>query len=207
MTAFGRLVLPKWLQVKNTPKSDSRAHGLALGLFFALGLAFWLGLFLLSWWFFSQCLQVQLVGQILVRRLLDMVFLTFLSVLLFSNVVTAFTTLLLADDLSLLIAAPVPTDRLYHARLAETLVHSSWMVLIFGLPILAAAGVSAMLAAWPAAYDAIRYIGAAYLVFLAVQAWRHAGEVAQTDAARRAHRAIWRGFVTNVLNPKTGDHA
>ncbi|EAP77502.1 LysE family translocator [Roseovarius nubinhibens] len=69
--------------------------------------------------------------------------------------------------------------------------------------ILAAAGVSAMLAAWPAAYDAIRYIGAAYLVFLAVQAWRHAGEVAQTDAARRAHRAIWRGFVTNVLNPKT----
>ncbi|MFU1477890.1 LysE family translocator [Roseovarius sp. C7] len=69
--------------------------------------------------------------------------------------------------------------------------------------LLAAAGVSAMLMAWPAAYDAIRYVGAAYLAFLAVQAWRHAGEVAEGDASRRPWRAVWRGFVTNVLNPKT----
>ena len=71
-----------------------------------------------------------------------MVFMTFLSVLLFSNVITAFTTFLLADDLMLLVSSPIPADRLYHARLLETALQSSWMVLIFGLPILSAAGVA-----------------------------------------------------------------
>lgn len=69
--------------------------------------------------------------------------------------------------------------------------------------ILAAAGLSALLMAWPLAYDAIRYAGAAYLLFLAVQAWRSSGELGQGHAASGVGRAIRRGFVTNVLNPKT----
>ncbi len=68
---------------------------------------------------------------------------------------------------------------------------------------LAAAGLSALLLAWPLAYDAIRYAGAAYLVVLAVQAWRSDGHLAEGRAASGIGRAIQRGFVTNVLNPKT----
>ena len=137
-----QVMSPKWRQVLNTPRSNERAHGMALVLFAGFGLAFWLTLFWASRWFFMQCLDVQLVGQLLVRRLLDMIFLTFLSVLLLSNIITSFTTYLLADDLPLLVAGPVPADRLYLARLVETSLQSSWMVLIFGLPILAAAGVA-----------------------------------------------------------------
>ncbi|MDB4558650.1 LysE family translocator [Amylibacter sp.] len=69
--------------------------------------------------------------------------------------------------------------------------------------ILAAAGVSAVLLAYPAAYDAIRYIGAAYLIYLAVQAWRATGDVADGRAAPNLIAAVKRGFLTNVLNPKT----
>ena len=69
--------------------------------------------------------------------------------------------------------------------------------------VLAAAGVSALLLAYPAAYDAIRYIGAAYLIFLAVQAWRATGDVADGRAAQSLIAAVKRGFLTNVLNPKT----
>lgn len=68
---------------------------------------------------------------------------------------------------------------------------------------LAAAGVSALLIAYPAAYDAIRYLGAAYLLFLAFQSWRASGELAQGAGGRSPKHAIWRGFVTNALNPKT----
>ena len=68
---------------------------------------------------------------------------------------------------------------------------------------LAAAGVSALLLAYPASYDAIRYVGAAYLLWLAVQAWRDRGALGQGHAASGIGRAIRRGFVTNVLNPKT----
>lgn len=67
----------------------------------------------------------------------------------------------------------------------------------------AAAGVSALLLAYPAAYDAIRYLGAAYLLWLAIQAWRANGALGQGQGAPSAGHAIKRGFVTNVLNPKT----
>jgi len=68
---------------------------------------------------------------------------------------------------------------------------------------MAAAGLSALLIAYPAAYDVIRYAGAAYLAWLAIQAWRAAGELGEGRAAQSVWRAVRRGFVTNVLNPKT----
>jgi ABC-2 type transport system permease protein len=42
--------------------------------------------------------------------------------------------------LPLLLSRPVAGDRLYYARLAETAIHSSWMVLLFGLPVFLAYG-------------------------------------------------------------------
>ena len=68
---------------------------------------------------------------------------------------------------------------------------------------MAALGLSALLIAWPLAYDVIRYAGAAYLIWLAWQAWRSGGVLEQRRAAVNAWRALGRGFVTNVLNPKT----
>lgn len=67
----------------------------------------------------------------------------------------------------------------------------------------AALGVSALLLAYPSAYDVIRYAGAAYLVFIAYRAWIDRGELGQGKAAMTASHAIKRGFLTNVLNPKT----
>ncbi|MEM7597544.1 MAG: LysE family translocator [Pseudomonadota bacterium] len=68
---------------------------------------------------------------------------------------------------------------------------------------MAAAGLSALLIAFPLAYDVIRYAGAAYLIYLAIQAWRSSGEIGQGKAAPSLSSAIRRGFITNVLNPKT----
>lgn len=67
---------------------------------------------------------------------------------------------------------------------------------------LAAFGVAAALAAWPLGFDLIRWCGAAYLVSLAIQSW-HAKPADHATAKQRSlSRAISRGFVTNVLNPK-----
>lgn len=67
----------------------------------------------------------------------------------------------------------------------------------------AAAGVSTLLQAYPAAYDTIRYAGAAYLLYLAVQMWRSGDDAGSGSAAITIRTAIRRGFITNVLNPKT----
>src|SRR5471032_2965682 len=71
---------------------------------------------------------------------LSWLFLTFLSFLAFSGVVTALSTFFLADDLRLLMVAPVATRRLFHARFLRTVVQSSWMVVIFLVPVLMGIG-------------------------------------------------------------------
>jgi threonine/homoserine/homoserine lactone efflux protein len=51
-------------------------------------------------------------------------------------------------------------------------------------------------------FEFLRWIGAAYLIWLGIQAWRHAGE---TDAVAppRGHLHVWRGFAVAVSNPKS----
>jgi len=67
--------------------------------------------------------------------------------------------------------------------------------------LLAAAGLAALIAASPLAFDALRWIGAAYLLFLAFKAWR-AGPAGEVAGVMGIGRAVRRGFVTNALNPK-----
>lgn len=66
---------------------------------------------------------------------------------------------------------------------------------------LAAAGVSALIAAHPQAVDALRWAGAAYLVWLAWKSWR-----AGPSGPAKGHASLWRawrkGLLTNMLNPK-----
>ncbi len=68
----------------------------------------------------------------------------------------------------------------------------------------AAGGLSALIVASPLAFDAVRYAGAAYLVWLGVQALRGGGAaLAVATLAPTPLGAIFRqGVLTNVLNPK-----
>jgi ABC-2 type transport system permease protein len=72
---------------------------------------------------------------------LGVILLAFLSILLLSNIITALSTFFLAKDLDLLVAAPIGGTRLYLSKLAETIVHSSWMVALLALPIFTAYGI------------------------------------------------------------------
>jgi threonine/homoserine/homoserine lactone efflux protein len=67
----------------------------------------------------------------------------------------------------------------------------------------AAAGLSALLFAHPAAYDLIRICGAAYLAWMAVQVWRRSSTVARAHSFPDVRQAARRGFFINVSNPKT----
>jgi threonine/homoserine/homoserine lactone efflux protein len=69
----------------------------------------------------------------------------------------------------------------------------------------AALGLSALLVSSALAYDAVRYLGAAYLVWLGVQRLLARDEAAGTAGAARERlgRVFAQGVVVNVLNPKT----
>ena len=51
-------------------------------------------------------------------------------------------------------------------------------------------------------FEWLRWIGAAYLIWLGVQAWRHAGAEAAV-APPRGHVYFRRGFLAAITNPKT----
>lgn len=71
-----------------------------------------------------------------------------------------------------------------------------------------ALGLSALLAASEAAYTALKWAGAAYLIWLGVNLIlkpRERFELAAADQATASRRNWWlRGFLTNILNPKVG---
>ena len=71
---------------------------------------------------------------------------------------------------------------------------------------LTAAGLAAVLAASAEAYTVVKLVGAAYLVFLGVQALWRSRRGAEPDtvdvAPRREGRPFWTGLLTNLLNPK-----
>lgn len=66
---------------------------------------------------------------------------------------------------------------------------------------LAVLGVSALIAASPMALAGLKLAGAGYLLWLAVATWR-ADAAGAGRGEDRALAALWRGFVTNALNPK-----
>ncbi|MGM4895611.1 LysE family translocator [Tardiphaga sp. 839_C3_N1_4] len=71
----------------------------------------------------------------------------------------------------------------------------------------AAVGLSALLAASSYAFTAVKWIGAAYLLYTGVQMLRaRASTVATNDAAEKSllslRQVFWQGVFTNALNPK-----
>ena len=52
-------------------------------------------------------------------------------------------------------------------------------------------------------FEILRWIGAAYLIWLGVQASRHSGETAGAALQPRGHLHVWRGFAVAVSNPKS----
>ena len=51
-------------------------------------------------------------------------------------------------------------------------------------------------------FEVLRWIGAAYLIWLGIQAWRHAGETGAA-APPRGRLHVWRGFGVALSNPKS----
>ncbi len=67
---------------------------------------------------------------------------------------------------------------------------------------LAGLGLGALIAAHPWAFDVIRWIGVAYLLYLAAQVLRTAPQQSATGPGLSVWRAFGTGFIVNLTNPK-----
>lgn len=139
MKAVALLLSPIWRSWKNglVRGRASSSRRIALLLLAAL---FWIGIYLVVGRVLRYFETVYDLGPALAYQLLLIILLTFLSMLLFSNLVAALSTFFLARDLELIHSAPLTPDAFFFSRLIATTLNSSWMVLFFSLPIFAAYG-------------------------------------------------------------------
>ena len=132
---FPYLLLPHLLASRNRAERGERGDRLRAALFGAVGLLVCWLLYRGSFWLTAQLTSYEDLGDYLLRLGLSWLFLTFLSVLAFSGIVTALSTFFLAEDLRLLLAAPVAIRRVFHARFLRTVGQASWMV-VMGLDVI-----------------------------------------------------------------------
>jgi len=131
------MLAPRFYATRNGIRRRGLARPAVLSL---LTLAFWGGCFFLFVRVLDYFQTIGDFGPLLTQRLLLLLLSSFFLILLISNTVAGLTTFYLSEEVSLLLAAPLDFRRLHHARFAETLIQSSWMVLLFGLPAFLAYG-------------------------------------------------------------------
>jgi ABC-2 type transport system permease protein len=137
------LVRPRLLSFKNASFFRGKKQGslMKLLLFGGIGFAFWGGIFAVSFRVLQYFKGVEELGHLLAFKLLSMILITLLSLLIFSSILTSLSKLFLSKDLDLVHAMPVSTYRIFLARWIESTLDSSWMVVIYLLPVFLAYGI------------------------------------------------------------------
>jgi ABC-2 type transport system permease protein len=128
------------LALKNSVAAAEPGAKKKAAIMIATGVLFWTLMFVLSSRVLSYFRSTEIIGDILAHHLLSMVFLTFFSLLIFSNIITALSNLYLSNDLELCHSSPAHLEEVFISRVIFTLFDSSWMVIIFGLPVMMAYG-------------------------------------------------------------------
>jgi len=140
--AFPYLLLPTFWAARNRARRREPGDSARMILFGGIGVGVAGAIFAVVFWLTWQLDYYEELGDYLIRLGLSWLFLTFLSFLAFSGIVTALSTFFLSEDLRLLVAAPVAPARLFYSRFAKTVAQASWMVATFMAPVLLAVGLA-----------------------------------------------------------------
>ncbi len=138
MANFFLLLSPRIIELKNSLLRSDRQSGKRTSFMILIGLAFWIGLFILSSHVLFYFQSIDVIGDLLAHYLLEMLLLTFFSLLIFSHIINGLSILYLSNDLELYHSVPADPDEVFLSRIFLTLLESSWMVMVFGIPILMA---------------------------------------------------------------------
>ncbi len=135
-----RLLYPYLRINRNRLYTDGRFNLklLPIGL---LGVAICVTLYIISWKTISYFQAQNELGIILSMKIFQMIWITLFAMLIFSSMITGVSTLYLSRDNEIIVASPITLSELYRMRLTTTFLNTSWMALVFSLPVFAAFGV------------------------------------------------------------------
>lgn len=132
------LLLAKLWMIKNWVTRMSYGDALKTLAFGALGAVLFMLLYAGFVRVLAEVRAVELVGGLLVVKLIAMTFLTMFLMMIFSSTLASFSTLFFARDLSFLMYSPLAFRSVFVLKAVETSFFSSWMVILAMLPFLMA---------------------------------------------------------------------
>jgi ABC-2 type transport system permease protein len=140
------IFLRYWFQLfRHAIARFNLSKGFKFSVLLALGIFFILFDFFFFWRVISQVVGMTELDKLrfsFIIRLLNLLNILFVGMVLFSNIVTALSTFFLSKDLVLLMSSPIRLGTIFFHKFLETYLNSSWMVILFGLPIFIAYGVA-----------------------------------------------------------------
>jgi ABC-2 type transport system permease protein len=136
------LLKPRILTLKNRSASkNSRGRALKLFVLGTIGAVFWGGIFAISWRVLEYFKGIEDIGDVLGFKLLSMILIISFALLIFSGILTSLSKLYLSRDLFLVHSMPVASHKIFLSRWIDSTIDSSWMVVIFTLPVFIAFGI------------------------------------------------------------------
>ena len=81
------------------------------------------------------------LGIILSLKIFQMAWILIFAMLIFSCMVSAVSSVYLSQDNEIVFSAPISTPELYFMRYTSNTIYTSWMMIVFSLPIFAAYGI------------------------------------------------------------------
>ena len=133
------LLSPRLLSFRNQGFAKDRS--IRLIIFAGIGISFWAGIFAICYRVLMYFQRVEGLGNILAYKLLSMVLLIFFSLLIFSSILTSLSNLYLSKDLTLVHSLPVASEKIFLAKWIESTIDSSWMVVVYTIPIFISYGI------------------------------------------------------------------
>ena len=120
-------------QILNRSGTENRWRFLILAI---IAVFFWAGLFWISHKVLTYFSSIEEIGLILSYKLLSMIIAVAFSLFFISSIITSISRLYLSKDLICVHAMPVATWRVFFSRRLVSFFDSSWMVLLYIIPVL-----------------------------------------------------------------------
>jgi ABC-2 type transport system permease protein len=136
------LLKPRIRSIINSGLSNNNRRGFyKVILLGTIGLGFWCGVFAVSFRVLLYFKGIEEIGDILAFKLLSMIIITSFALLIFSSILTSLSKLYLSKDLFLIHSMPVSGYKIFTARWIDSVIDSSWMVIIYTLPVFISYGI------------------------------------------------------------------
>ncbi len=149
MSAVLAVLTAKWHIARHQVASVRDESKLKVGVISVSAVLLWLGAFALFSWGFRALLRFgnqgggeYVFGELLLRQSLGILALSIFLLLIFSNVLVAFSTMYKSKEVVYLLQGPISYRAFFYARFAECVAFSSWSLAFLGSPLMLAYGMS-----------------------------------------------------------------